>query len=508
MVNEESSYTPHVDIREIDRLMEIDSKVLDNGVNVPATIQMILNPEKQREHVKEIVKKMHANSGDNITDVQLNKITDTYMDSMYKFRPPKKGFSTFIAHTYVMRNLIAAAVGIPILLGALAIPSYKYASKAIVNAREASLERSVENSIESEYKKVSDIQSELERLSQPLDGLPKSESDALKADLESGRETLTGTSGFFEIYCPEGVSDNAVTRENYKEANTKLSDVTSSVKKVGEFLQNGREIVRTQERFSAVKKSLENAVSQIRVMKPIRVLSDKAETLYSAGVTSIEQRQLPEAEQKANEIINLKSGIAKFGTYTEGVERMHNYIANIARENAAKSQNERLYVDAQNLIRNGDVERLGEVVKQFTDLENVLNQEYKLELVNRPGIRTGVWTRDNNDPNNENKWAYYVVVEAIGNNGEKYSFDITDRETGDKGNVSIWGEHVSKETYERIGGAKKDNGFLDNSNVRNGVENRYFGEKVKGYSNTRQLMTDDYGRPLPKTGQIIKWENQ
>src|SRR3989344_3943924 len=254
MVNEESSYTPHVDIREIDRLMEIDSKVLDNGVNVPATIQMILNPEKQREHVKEIVKKMHANSGDNITDVQLNKITDTYMDSMYKFRPPKKGFSTFIAHTYVMRNLIAAAVGIPILLGALAIPSYKYASKAIVNAREASLERSVENSIESEYKKVSDIQSELERLSQPLDGLPKSESDALKADLESGRETLTGTSGFFEIYCPEGVSDNA-------------------------------------------------------------------ETLYSAGVTSIEQRQLPEAEQKANEIINLKSGIAKFGTYTEVVER-------------------------------------------------------------------------------------------------------------------------------------------------------------------------------------------
>jgi len=47
---------------------------------------------------------------------------------------------------------------------------------------------------------------------------------------------------------------------------------------------------------------------------------------------------------------------------------------------------------------------------------------------------------------------------------------------------------------------------VDNSNS-NGLENRYIAEKKKGYINTKQIMQYNSGKPLERTGQLTREEN-
>jgi hypothetical protein len=109
-------------------------------------------------------------------------------------------------------------------------------------------------------------------------------------------------------------------------------------------------------------------------------------------------------------------------------------------------------------------------------LRDTLRQEYSLRVVNRPGVKSGVWTfpEVNTDASN-----YYVIVEAIDNDGKTLSLPILNEETGKTETVDHWGVRVPQQVYDAVAADKQDDGIIQTNEV---------GRKSDGFLDVEYLM--------------------
>lgn len=98
-----------------------------------------------------------------------------------------------------------------------------------------------------------------------------------------------------------------------------------------------------------------------------------------------------------------------------------------------------------------------QAIASLTGLRDQIRQEYQLKIVNREGQKTGFWTFPEINTAATN---YYVVVEAIGDDGKPLTLPVTNEENGETENVAIWGVRVPESTYRSVENDKKDDGIL------------------------------------------------
>lgn len=98
-----------------------------------------------------------------------------------------------------------------------------------------------------------------------------------------------------------------------------------------------------------------------------------------------------------------------------------------------------------------------QAIASLTGLRDQLRQEYQLRIVNREGQKTGFWTFPEVNTAATN---YYVVVEALGDDGKPLTLPITNEENGQTESVAIWGVRVPESTYRAVENDKKDDGIL------------------------------------------------
>ncbi|RUT28767.1 hypothetical protein EMQ25_15360 [Arsenicitalea aurantiaca] len=98
----------------------------------------------------------------------------------------------------------------------------------------------------------------------------------------------------------------------------------------------------------------------------------------------------------------------------------------------------------------------------MTDILDTLRREYSLRIVNREGVQSGFWTfpEINTDATN-----YYVVVEAIGPEGEPLALPILNEETGETQTVTLWGVRVPEAVYASVEADKRDDGIIQRNVV-------------------------------------------
>jgi hypothetical protein len=113
-----------------------------------------------------------------------------------------------------------------------------------------------------------------------------------------------------------------------------------------------------------------------------------------------------------------------------------------------------------------------------------LREEYKLRVVNRP--TSGVWRRPRINPLARN---YYLIVEAVDENGRVLAKTIRSEETGETATVEKWGVRVGEDVYKKIMADKLDDGIIQQSVI---------GEKKRGY------LEPDYTTPVT-SGAITQW---
>lgn len=106
----------------------------------------------------------------------------------------------------------------------------------------------------------------------------------------------------------------------------------------------------------------------------------------------------------------------------------------------------------------GDREGALQAIDELEAIHAQLVAEYSIRIVNRPGESTGIWRfpEDNTEATN-----YYLVVEAIGLDGDLVTLPIESEETGETENVSSWAIRVPEVTYEAVRVDRQDDGIIE-----------------------------------------------
>ena len=152
----------------------------------------------------------------------------------------------------------------------------------------------------------------------------------------------------------------------------------------------------------------------------------------------------------------------------ERVEAAYQSVVELAASNEVTSQAEQLYKTARTALKNGDEAAAQTAFESLRDLYDTLVQAYTLQIVSRPGEKSGVWRVPEANPDARN---YYIIVEAVSPDGRTLQVPVVNEETGRIERVSKWGLRVEEEVFRRIAADKQDDGI---------IQQREFGVKRSG----------------------------
>lgn len=160
-----------------------------------------------------------------------------------------------------------------------------------------------------------------------------------------------------------------------------------------------------------------------------------------------------------------------------------------ARTDDARQKAEQFSADAAAAIRNGDPATARQALATMQALLAELKLTYQVMIVSRPGEQSGVFRIPKVNTGARN---YYLVVEAIGPNGQPIPRQVTSEEDGKTATVTKWAVRVSRDVYDAVARDKQDDGI---------VQNRRLGDKKRG------ALAIDWAVPMPPGtgGAILTW---
>jgi len=160
-------------------------------------------------------------------------------------------------------------------------------------------------------------------------------------------------------------------------------------------------------------------------------------------------------------------------------------VTNIAREPAAHATAESLYQDGIGALKQQDAAKAQVSIESLQKLLATLRQTYTVQVVSRPGKKSGVWRYP--DVNREAR-NYYLIVEAIGPDGKPLEMPIRSEEDGSLKYVKTWGLRVEQRDYERTARDKQDDGIIQNNRV--GVKKRGYMQPEYRVATTGAAITE------------------
>ncbi len=161
-------------------------------------------------------------------------------------------------------------------------------------------------------------------------------------------------------------------------------------------------------------------------------------------------------------------------------------VLRLAKNDTAKSTAQLQYENGMTALQSGLMERADTAAEWLRDIRARLEQEYEIRIVSRPDEYSAVWRVPDLNPSARN---YYIIVEAIAQDGKPLTLPITSEEDGKTREVERWGIRVEQNVYERVSADKKDDGI---------IQNRRFGVKRQGYLKPEYIMPQ-------KDSAITKW---
>jgi hypothetical protein len=142
--------------------------------------------------------------------------------------------------------------------------------------------------------------------------------------------------------------------------------------------------------------------------------------------------------------------------------------------------------DGQLAIAREDPRAARAAIAALDQLHGELNTQYAVRVVSAPGELSGFFREPEENPGAQN---YYLVVEAIGPNGDRLQRKITNEENSGTVNTRRWAQRVDAATYDATVADKRDDGI---------VQNAILGEKRRG------VLEADF-RPGVLPGTITDW---
>ncbi|MBK5963406.1 hypothetical protein CCR95_04690 [Thiocystis minor] len=150
------------------------------------------------------------------------------------------------------------------------------------------------------------------------------------------------------------------------------------------------------------------------------------------------------------------------------LEEVYVEAVTLAKSDQARETLERSFSAGRAALRGDDKAAVREAIRQIEEARDILEQEYRLRIVNRPDERTGVWRIPDINTGARN---FYLLVEAVDPAGRVLTVPIENEETRKTERVQRWGLRVDERTFRAVAADKQDDGIIE----RDG-----FGEKARG----------------------------
>lgn len=151
------------------------------------------------------------------------------------------------------------------------------------------------------------------------------------------------------------------------------------------------------------------------------------------------------------------------------IERVLKEGQEIAIDPVIDAQLASIAAEGQRAVANGDRGSAKTQLATLKDMNEKLAQEYAIRIVARPGEDTGLIRGSDDAPNALN---YYLVVEAVAPGGRVLTVPIESIETEKTERVTIWGQRVSEQTFDRVRAEKQSSGGV--------IANDVLGYKQRG----------------------------
>src|SRR5210317_1025651 len=156
------------------------------------------------------------------------------------------------------------------------------------------------------------------------------------------------------------------------------------------------------------------------------------------------------------------------GQLPERLESAYQSVLEVSISKEPGQQAQQLYKAATTALQSGDEESAKLALQSLYDLRQLVEQAYTLQIVSRPGEKSGVWRIPDANPNARN---YYIIVEALSADGRVQQVPVLNEESGRIEHVSKWGLRVEEDVFQRIAADKQDDGI---------IQQRKFGVKQSG----------------------------
>ena len=168
------------------------------------------------------------------------------------------------------------------------------------------------------------------------------------------------------------------------------------------------------------------------------------------------------------------------------LEAAHTAAVAVATVPAAAERADALLAAGKASFQKRDYAEAERGLTELRALRAALEQTYTVRVVNRPGEASGVWRIPDVNPAARN---YYLIVEAVGPDGEIVPVGVRNEETGATETVRRWGLRVDEPTFQAVARDKQDDGIIQNDAV---------GAKLRG--------TLDARYSVPTSGaSITRW---
>ena len=158
--------------------------------------------------------------------------------------------------------------------------------------------------------------------------------------------------------------------------------------------------------------------------------------------------------------------VAPGAALSDKLSERHAELVEIAASDNARDNADRLFNAGKTALRNEDRKAARQALAGLEDLRLVLEQEYTIQIVNRPGQR---WRVPDINTRARN---YYIIVEAVDPAGRVLTVPVENEETGQTERVEQWGLRVDEDTFESVAEDKRDDGI---------IERDRFGYKKRGH---------------------------
>lgn len=165
------------------------------------------------------------------------------------------------------------------------------------------------------------------------------------------------------------------------------------------------------------------------------------------------------------------------------IDTQHELLLDQAQGATAKERSAALYSEARAALAKGDTDAAAAILADMEALQTEIARAYELRVVSRPGEQSGVWRIPDANSAARN---YYIIVEAVTDDGKILQRSVVNEEDGQTYQVSKWGLRVDESVFRQLAADKQDDGI---------VQQNRFGLKRRGFLTPEYLM--------PTTGGAI-----